>query len=258
MRREIHPPTVSGHRRQRDHRPRCWNAGRRGAQIAQATQATPPAGAPLQDVVLTNGRIHTMDARNTVASSVTIRNGRIAAVGGNPPSGVKVVDLRGRTVVPGLIEGHVHIVSLANRPGYHTILENTTSIREIQEALAARREERAGGPVDHVDGRLASEPVGRASASDAQGTRRSGSRPAGPALRAIHGPGGHQQHGQEAVRRHRRGRARSPRRQEGGGCRQRRHRALRASRAADRRPARSFICGACRPSTTRSAARSTR
>src|SRR6188508_2868889 len=109
------------------------------AQFTQATQATPPAGAPLTDVVLTNGRIHTMDAKNTVASSVTIRNGRIAAVGGNPPSGLKAVDLRGRTVVPGLIEGHVHIVSLANRPGYHTILENTASIREIQEALAARR-----------------------------------------------------------------------------------------------------------------------
>ena len=41
--------------------------------------------------------------------------------------------------MPGLIEGHIHSVSLANRPGYHTILENTTSIREIQEALAARR-----------------------------------------------------------------------------------------------------------------------
>jgi hypothetical protein len=109
------------------------------AQFTQATQATPPAGAPLSDVVLTNGRIHTMDAKNTVASSVTIRNGRIAAVGGNPPAGLKAVDLRGRTVVPGLIEGHVHIVSLANRPGYHTILENTTSIREIQETLAARR-----------------------------------------------------------------------------------------------------------------------
>ena len=49
------------------------------------------------------------------------------------------IDLRGRTVVPGLIEPHVHIVSLANRPGYHTPLENTTSIREIQETLAARR-----------------------------------------------------------------------------------------------------------------------
>jgi predicted amidohydrolase YtcJ len=34
---------------------------------------------------------------------------------------------------------------LANRPGYHTILENTTSIREIQEALAARRKDVPAG-----------------------------------------------------------------------------------------------------------------
>jgi len=105
---------------------------------AQTPETVSPAG-PLRDVVLVNGRIHTMDARNTVASTVTIRNGRIAAVGGTPPAGMESVDLRGRTVVPGLVEGHVHIVSLANRPGYHTILENTSSIREIQEALAARR-----------------------------------------------------------------------------------------------------------------------
>lgn len=109
------------------------------ALFAQVTQGTPPLAQQPGDFVLTNGRIHTMDAKNTVASSVTIRNGRVAAVGGNPPAGVRVVDLQGRTVVPGLIEGHVHIVSLANRPGYHTILENTTSIREVQEALAARR-----------------------------------------------------------------------------------------------------------------------
>ncbi len=43
--------------------------------------------------------------------------------------------------MPGLVEPHIHIVSLANRPGYHTILENTASIREIQEALAARRKD---------------------------------------------------------------------------------------------------------------------
>ena len=69
----------------------AFTAGSREAeaQITQATQATPTAGAPPQDVVLTNGRIHTMDARNTVASSVTIRNGRIAAVGGNPPAGLR-------------------------------------------------------------------------------------------------------------------------------------------------------------------------
>jgi hypothetical protein len=44
-----------------------------------------------------------------------------------------------------LIEAHIHSVSLANRPGYHTILENTTSIREIQETLAARRRDAPAG-----------------------------------------------------------------------------------------------------------------
>jgi hypothetical protein len=110
---------------------------------AQAPQPQPAAPSAIdQDLVLVNGRIHTMDAQGTVAGSVTIRNGRLTAVGAaapSPPPGARVIDLQGRTAVPGLIEGHVHIVSLANRPGYHTILENTRSIREVQEALAARR-----------------------------------------------------------------------------------------------------------------------
>jgi predicted amidohydrolase YtcJ len=112
-------------------------------EVVLAAQAPQPAAAvdgAAPDLTLVNGRIHTMDAGNTVASTVTIRNGRIAAVGSaGPAAGSRVMDLGGRTVVPGLIESHIHSVSLANRPGYHTILENTTSIREIQEALAARR-----------------------------------------------------------------------------------------------------------------------
>ncbi|HEV8416096.1 MAG TPA: amidohydrolase family protein [Bryobacteraceae bacterium] len=99
--------------------------------------------APEPMLVLTNGRIHTMDAANTIATSVTIRNGRFVSVNAAPAAGpgIRVIDLGGRTVVPGLVEPHIHIVSLANRPGYHTILENTASIREVQEALAARRKD---------------------------------------------------------------------------------------------------------------------
>ena len=99
-------------------------------------------------IVLTNGRIHTMNAASTIAPSVVIRNGRFVTVGGTPPAAnatTRVIDLKGRTVVPGLVEAHIHVVSLANRPGYHTILENTTSIREIQEALAARRRDVPAG-----------------------------------------------------------------------------------------------------------------
>jgi predicted amidohydrolase YtcJ len=108
---------------------------------AQNTPAALPDDITLS---LVNGKIHTMDSANTVATSATIRNGRFVSVGGAAPKAgpkVRVIDLRGHTVLPGLVEPHIHIVSLANRPGYHTILENTTSIREVQQALAARRKD---------------------------------------------------------------------------------------------------------------------
>jgi predicted amidohydrolase YtcJ len=107
-------------------------------------QVPAPALPDETTIALVNGRIHSMGASDTVIETVSIRNGRFVAVGGSAPAaraGVRVIDLRGRTVVPGLVEPHIHIVSLGNRPGYHTILENTNSIREVQEALAARRKE---------------------------------------------------------------------------------------------------------------------
>jgi predicted amidohydrolase YtcJ len=121
------------------------SAGAAGAAVTPLSAQLPVVNsAPEQDLILTNGRIHTMDARNTIASTVTIRNGRFVAVSDARPArqtGAHVIDLKGRTVVPGLVEAHIHSVSLGNRPGYHTILENTTAIREIQEALAARRKD---------------------------------------------------------------------------------------------------------------------
>ncbi len=117
-------------------------------QFVAATAGTAAAFAqglpPEETLVLTNARIHTQDAAGTIATTATIRNGRFLSVGGRAPGagrGVRILNLGGRTVVPGLIEPHVHIVSLGNRPGYHTILENTTSIKEIQAALAARRKD---------------------------------------------------------------------------------------------------------------------
>ena len=120
-----------------------------GGAVATVTVTGEPAqvsgsvsGPP--DLMLTNGRIHTIDSRNTIARVVSVRNGHFMSVGDAAPArgpNTRVIDLKGRTVVPGIIEGHVHVVSLANRPGYHTILENTTSIREIQDVLAARRKD---------------------------------------------------------------------------------------------------------------------
>ena len=94
------------------------------------------------DLVLVNGRIHTMDDRNRVVSSVAISNGRFVSVGdaGHPGGRGRVINLHGRTVVPGLIESHTHFVSLANRPGYHVAeWENANNVAQVCAILAARR-----------------------------------------------------------------------------------------------------------------------
>ena len=109
------------------------------AQARGQAAAAQPAAA--DELVFVNGSIHTMDAKNTIATTVTIRNGRFAAVGGTVPraaAGQRIVDLRGRTVVPGIIDNHNHIVAMGNRPGYHTPLENATSIADVQAIIAAR------------------------------------------------------------------------------------------------------------------------
>ena len=120
------------------------------ARPAGRTEIVPGAqeGDEAADLAFINGRFHTIDASDTVASVVAIKDGRFAEIGDRltrKGPKTKVVNLKGRTAFPGLVEPHVHIVSLANRPGYHTILENTTSIAEVQAALAARR---AGGVPD--------------------------------------------------------------------------------------------------------------
>ena len=98
---------------------------------------------PDPDVVLLNGRIHTMDEKNSVASSVAIKNGRFIEVErgrGHIRTGrrTRVIDLRGRTVVPGIIDNHNHIVLMGNRPGFHTPLENAHSLAEALATIEAR------------------------------------------------------------------------------------------------------------------------
>ncbi len=100
---------------------------------------------------LVNGRIHTMDARDSVVSTVLIRDGKFAAVGRSrrghdgDDECTNTVDLRGRTVVPGIIDNHNHIILLGLRPGRDVRLENASSIAEALATLAARARETGPG-----------------------------------------------------------------------------------------------------------------
>jgi predicted amidohydrolase YtcJ len=86
---------------------------------AMLVAAAPPATAQEIDTVLVNGKILTVDPQSSIRSAVAIREGRIAAVGNDPDirrlAGAKTrtIDLQGRTVIPGLIDSHMHAIRAA-------------------------------------------------------------------------------------------------------------------------------------------------
>jgi predicted amidohydrolase YtcJ len=98
---------------------------------------------PACETILYNGKITTMDAKNTEARSITLRGDRISSVANG--TGVpqhercaQLIDLKGRRVVPGLIDSHNHIVQVALRPGHDVRLDLATSIADVQYFLRER------------------------------------------------------------------------------------------------------------------------
>src|SRR5262252_1545274 len=77
------------------------------------------AAAQAPDTVLVNGKIVTVDARSSVRHALAIRDGKIAALGDDAEirklagKQTHVIDLGGRTVIPGLIDSHLHAIRAA-------------------------------------------------------------------------------------------------------------------------------------------------
>ena len=112
------------------------------ATRAAGQESEPAPGSAQQaigDLVLTNGRF--VDHRGTIGSNLTIRNGRIQEIGtslSTQPE-MPVIDLSGRTVIPGFVDGHVHYTRAGVNPGYQERrVERAFSISELQETLARR------------------------------------------------------------------------------------------------------------------------
>ena len=78
------------------------------------------AGTEAADSVYRNGNIYTVDEAFSKATALAIKGDRLVYVGGE--AGVeayigpdtKVVDLGGETVIPGLVEGHMHVAGLGS------------------------------------------------------------------------------------------------------------------------------------------------
>ena len=92
-----------------------------------------------QPVLLTNGKIITLDAENSIASSVLIYRGKIEAVDdltSDLASSANQIDLEGRTVIPGLYDSHMHFIRGTLRPGYDMRgIEQANSIDELLQEI---------------------------------------------------------------------------------------------------------------------------
>ena len=121
------------------------------ANPSLAQEPDPCAG--VNDILLTNGQILTVDEDDSVASSLRIRGNVIDSIDGEPAdvtACTQTIDLEGRTVIPGLIDSHVHWIGRASRPGHNAAeMDNAFSVAQAIEILQKKAE-----TVPRVDGEV--------------------------------------------------------------------------------------------------------
>jgi predicted amidohydrolase YtcJ len=103
----------------------------------------------MTDLILTNGRFTTLDRSKPQAKAVAIKDGRFTAVGEEreviPLAGpqTRVIDLRGRSALPGLIDNHLHII----RGGLNFNMElRWDGVRSLSDAMAMLKRQVAVTP----------------------------------------------------------------------------------------------------------------
>jgi len=104
----------------------------------------PHAQQPQVDLILSNGKIVTVDERFTIAQAVAVAGDRILAVGTNQDvsrlagPATRRIDLRGRTVVPGLIDNHMHLLRYGTTWKYEVRWDGVETRKAALDLLRAR------------------------------------------------------------------------------------------------------------------------
>jgi predicted amidohydrolase YtcJ len=109
-----------------------------------AAAAQLQAQQPAPDLILTNGKIITVDERFSIAQAVAVGGGNIVAVGTTQEMAqlagpnTRRIDLRGRAVVPGLIDNHMHLLRAATTWLRELRFDGVESRKQAIEMLRAR------------------------------------------------------------------------------------------------------------------------
>ena len=118
--------------------------------ISAACGGTQPAGEAAPELVLVGGDVWTMDDAAPRATALAIDDGRIVAVGDDATiarlagAGTRVVELRGRTVLPGLVDAHCHLAGLGGALE-HVMLRGIADKAEALRLVGAAAAQRGAG-----------------------------------------------------------------------------------------------------------------
>lgn len=101
------------------------------------------------DLILFNGKLHTVDREQPAATAVAIKDGRFIAVGtdaqamAHKGAATQIIDLRQRTVIPGLNDSHLHLI----RGGLNYNLElRWEGVPSVADALRMLKDQAARTP----------------------------------------------------------------------------------------------------------------
>lgn len=114
------------------------------ARRAQAQQQT-------ADLILFNGKVVTVDPAFSIREAIVVKDGRVLAVGGNELrnqyTAPRSIDLRGRTVLPGLHDTHIHLGGHSRR---YIDLNETNSLTQLKQQVSDKAKEL--GPREWITG----------------------------------------------------------------------------------------------------------
>jgi predicted amidohydrolase YtcJ len=121
------------------------------ASLTAASAVKAQAQQQAADLILFNGKIVTVDPAFSIREAIVVKDGRVVAVGGNELrnqySSARTIDLRGRTVLPGFHDTHIHLGGHSRR---YIDLNETTSLAQLQQQVSDKAKEL--GPREWITG----------------------------------------------------------------------------------------------------------
>src|SRR6266699_6738154 len=112
------------------------NVIRTASLIVCALDLSSPAWSQSADTILVNGKILTVDSQFSIREAMAIRDGKIMTIGSNvdvrklAAPQTRVIDLQGHTVIPGLVDSHMHAIRAGQAFGYEVNWVGATSLAE--------------------------------------------------------------------------------------------------------------------------------